>query len=62
MDKARAFIADLRQNYDNGYWWADHPALRMALIGVITGCIGLLFVILECKARNVFTETPDRLA
>lgn len=45
----REFIEELRDNWRNSYWWADHQGLRAFLIGVMLGVLGLVFSRLEGK-------------
>lgn len=40
--RAREFYDELVENWDNVYWWADHPTLRTCLVCGIAALIGLL--------------------
>lgn len=51
MDKARDFLRELRDNYDDHYWWARHQALQAALVALIVGAIGLAFTYLETRIK-----------
>lgn len=54
------FLKELRDNWDNSYWWADHPTLRVALLSIISGAIGVLFVYLNVKVEQLARrEAPD---
>lgn len=37
------FLVDFRENYADTYWWIDHPVLRITLMSVAAGMIGLAF-------------------
>jgi hypothetical protein len=59
MDELREFLGELRENWDDSYWWADHPALRVTLLSIIAGAIGLMFTWLETRiqlAARITTE------
>ena len=51
MDKLRDFLDDLRDNWDDHYWWARHQALQAALVAIAVGAIGLLFTWLELRLK-----------
>jgi hypothetical protein len=51
MDRAKDFLSELRDHWDDHYWWANHPALRIALLAVVSGAIGLLFTWLETRIK-----------
>jgi hypothetical protein len=51
MDRVREWIDDLRDHWDDSYWHADHPEVKMTLIAIITGLLGLLFAWLEAKIQ-----------
>lgn len=51
IDRAREFVEELRENWDDAYWWADHPSLRIALMSIVAGVIGLLFTWLETRIK-----------
>jgi hypothetical protein len=51
MDRAKELLSDLRDHWDDSYWWHDHPALRITLLSIIAGVIGLLFKWLETKIQ-----------
>jgi hypothetical protein len=55
MDRLSDFLADLRENWDDHYWWARHQALQAGLIAVIAGVLGLLFTWLELRMRAAIT-------
>ena len=43
------FLQELRDRWDDPYFWADHQALRMAGIAVVAGIIGLIFHYAELR-------------
>lgn len=49
----REKLAELRDHWDDSYWWADHPTLRIAILSVVSGIVGLVFLWaqLELKRR-----------
>lgn len=49
MDRLAEFWAELRENWDDSYWWADHPELRAAMVGVVAGIVSLMFAYLEAR-------------
>lgn len=49
--RLREFVAELRDNWDDHYWWTRHQALQAVLIAIAVGAIGLLFTILETRVR-----------
>jgi hypothetical protein len=51
MDELRDFLDDLRENWDDHYWWARHQALQAALLAVLVGTISLLFTYLEARVK-----------
>lgn len=51
MDRLRDFLEDLRDNWDDHYWWARHQALQATLLAVIAGAISLLFTWLEERVK-----------
>jgi hypothetical protein len=51
MDRFREFLEEVRDRWDDPYWWADHPTLRVALLSIIAGTIGLLFTWLETRIK-----------
>jgi hypothetical protein len=50
-DRAREFLRELRDNWDDHYWWARHQALQAALVAVLIGAIGLAFAWLETRMK-----------
>jgi hypothetical protein len=51
MDELRDFLADLRENWDDHYWWARHQVLQAALVAILVGTISLLFTFLEARVK-----------
>jgi hypothetical protein len=46
-ERLRELCDELRERWDDGYWWADHPELRAALVAIVGGLVGLLFTWLQ---------------
>lgn len=58
MDRLRDFIDDLREHWDDDYWWARHQVFRASLVAIIVGAIGLFFTYLETRVqRSALGET-----
>jgi len=51
MDGLRDFWQEIRDHWDDHYWWMRHPELQIMLLSVISGVIGLLFAWLETRIR-----------
>lgn len=45
----REFLEDLRNHWDDSYWWADHQLLMACLVGLVS----LSFALVEawCKRQ-----------
>lgn len=56
-DELRAYLEDVRENWRDSYWWADHVFLQTALACLLAGMIGFMFkwgeLLLESKLRPV---------
>lgn len=50
-DRLRDFLQELRENWDDHYWWARHQFLSIAVVSLISGLFGLLFAYLEERVR-----------
>jgi hypothetical protein len=58
-ERALEFLQELRENWDDHYWWARHQALQAALVAILVGAIGLLFTYLETRVQlRLKTEAP----
>lgn len=55
----REFVAELRANWRDSYWWADHQALRAALVSVLVGIIGVMFAYLQARATRAGLGVPS---
>jgi hypothetical protein len=42
---------DLRENWNDPYWRADHPEVMAFAVAIITGAVGLLFAYLELRVK-----------
>lgn len=51
-ERFRDALEDLRENWDDPYWRADHPEVVAVLIGIITGVIGLAFAALQALVQR----------
>lgn len=51
-DGCREMLEDVRENWDDPYWRADHPEMVAVLIGIITGIIGLAFAVLQALIQR----------
>lgn len=52
MDQIRELLDELRDNWDDPYWWADHQALQAALLAVLVGVIDLFFVYAKVRVQR----------
>lgn len=43
------FLAELREHWDDGYWWADRQLLLAVVVALIAGTIELMFVYLKTR-------------
>jgi hypothetical protein len=55
VDKALEFLRELRENWDDHYWWARHQALQAAVVAIVVGAIGLMFTWLETRMKLAAT-------
>jgi hypothetical protein len=57
----REYLEDLRENWDDAYWRADHPEVIAVVIAVLTGVLGLAFVWVEIRMRRsvLLPQTAD---
>lgn len=42
-------LLELWDNLNDRYWRLDHPEVMAVLLGIITGCVGLLFAWLQTR-------------
>jgi hypothetical protein len=49
----REYLEELRENWDDAYWRADHPEVVAVLVAIITGAIGLLFAWIEISLHRI---------
>lgn len=59
MRQLREFVDDFRENWDDSYWWLDHQALRMGLLCVLSGVIGLFFLYLRLRLEAKLSPSPQ---
>lgn len=55
-ERLREFLADVRENWDDDYWWARHQVLRATLIAIVMGAISLFFTWLETRIQATAAE------
>jgi len=51
-ERLRELLEGLRDHWDDHYWWANHLELRVLLLSLISGLVGLLFAWLEVQIRK----------
>lgn len=52
MGEWREWWEDVRENWDDPYWRADHPEVLAVALAIITGAIGLLFAALQALVQR----------
>lgn len=52
MATVSEFFDDLREHWNDGYWWADRPLTLAILLSIFTGILGVGFAYLEGRARK----------
>ena len=52
MDDWAEWWEDVRDNWQDAYWRADHPEVVAVAIAIITGAIGLLFAALQALIQR----------
>lgn len=52
----REYLDELRENWTDPYWRADHPEVTAVMLGVISGTIALLFAWLEIRIKTAATR------
>jgi hypothetical protein len=51
------WLRDLRENWNDHYWRADHPEVAAIFIAIATGVLGLLFAYLQARiTKSVATR------
>lgn len=45
----REFLDELREHWDDGYWWADRQLLLAVLVCVATGLLELALTYLKAR-------------
>jgi hypothetical protein len=48
----REYLTEIRENWNDPYWRADHPEVMAVVLGVISGTLALLFAWLETKVKR----------
>lgn len=54
-DYAAELAAELAEHWRDPYWWADHPALRTFLLGLLAGVVGLAVKYAELRLVRAMT-------
>ena len=52
----REYLEELRENWDNAYWRADHPEVMAIVVAILSGLLGLVFTFLEIRMRRGLAE------
>jgi hypothetical protein len=50
------FLAELREHWDDGYWWADRQVLLAIVVALIAGSLELVFVYLKARILRAAAE------
>lgn len=45
-------LSELRENWNDGYWWADHELLAAAVAATITATISLTGAYFEMRLKQ----------
>lgn len=43
---------DVRDNWDDSYWRAEHPEVVYTVVAVLTGIIGLVFAVIQALIQR----------
>lgn len=46
------FLSDLREHWNDGYWWAEHQIELAVIVALVTGFLGVGFAYLEARVRK----------
>jgi hypothetical protein len=57
-DELREYLDELRENWRDAYWWADHTFLRTLLVCGLAGMIGLMFKAAELHIEGRMRPQP----
>lgn len=57
-ERAREFLRELRDHWDDGYWWADRQILLVVCIGIAAGLIELLFFWAKLRMEAAVKSRP----
>jgi hypothetical protein len=58
VDTLQNFLAELRDHWDDGYWWADRQLLLTALIFVAAGAFDLAVHYGKLRITQAAAITP----
>lgn len=51
-EELRELLEDVRDNWRDPYWRADHPEIMAIVAAVLTGIIGLAFTVLQALVQR----------
>jgi hypothetical protein len=54
-ERLEEWLEDLRENWDDPYWRADHPEVQALIVAVVTGLVGLAFAWFEILLQQRLT-------
>jgi len=57
-DEVREYLTELRDNWRDAYWWADHAFLQTVLLCTLAGMIGVAFKALELHIEGRMRPQP----
>ena len=55
-ERVREFLEELRDNWDDHYWWMRHLFLLTTITSILSGLLGLAFAWLETRIRRTGLE------
>lgn len=55
----REFLEELRDHWDDGYYWADRQLLLAVLVALCAGAISLGFTYLELRMKGAMGDVGD---
>lgn len=54
----REYLEELRDNWTDAYWRADHPEVMAVVVALLTGAIGLTFAFVELQLLRQRSTLP----
>lgn len=52
------FFAELREHWDDGYWWADHQLEAAILAALVAGLLELGFAYVKLRMTRAMAVAP----